>query len=153
MKDLALLEQIVDNRLRPEGFRSAGRQDTYSFAHKEPVTRSRSFNHQVDRWVDIQMEMLEGILMVLLKTSHLMRRQHRKCGKCLNQVMVVGGSQSSDDLSSKGKAPPVSPAPDNTGALPTASAAFPGWQNALPHGTGFGLQYYPNAMVSCALGL
>ncbi|KAK8602046.1 hypothetical protein V6N13_058292 [Hibiscus sabdariffa] len=27
--------------------RSAGRQDTYSFSHKEPVTRSQSFSHQV----------------------------------------------------------------------------------------------------------
>ncbi|KAK8695254.1 hypothetical protein V6N13_000421 [Hibiscus sabdariffa] len=39
-----------------------------------------------------------------------------------------------------------------TASYGSAPAAFPSWQNALPHGMGFGLQYYPNAMVSCALG-
>ncbi|KAG8491719.1 hypothetical protein CXB51_015153 [Gossypium anomalum] len=32
----------------------------------------------------------------------------------------------------------------------SAPAAFPCWQNGLPHGMGFGLQYYPNAMHTAA---
>lgn len=35
--------------------------------------------------------------------------------------------------------------------VPAPATAVPSWQNGLPYGTGFGLQYYPNAMVYSAL--
>ncbi|XVE63579.1 hypothetical protein DITRI_Ditri07aG0031200 [Diplodiscus trichospermus] len=37
-----------------------------------------------------------------------------------------------------------------TASYVSAPAAVPGWQNCLPHGMGFGLQYYPNAMHAAA---
>ena len=40
-----------------------------------------------------------------------------------------------------------------TASYVSAPAVVPGWQNDLPYGMGFGLQYYPNAIVSCALGI
>ncbi|KAE8705910.1 Enhancer of polycomb-like transcription factor protein, putative isoform 1 [Hibiscus syriacus] len=37
-----------------------------------------------------------------------------------------------------------------TASYGLAPAAFPSWQNALPYGMGYGLQYYPNAMHAAA---
>ncbi|XWS70809.1 hypothetical protein CRYUN_Cryun03dG0081000 [Craigia yunnanensis] len=37
-----------------------------------------------------------------------------------------------------------------TASYVSAPAAVPGLQNGLPYGTGFGLQYYPNAMHAAA---
>ena len=41
--------EIVDNRLRYDGAGSARRQDNDSFSRREPVTRSGSSDHQIDR--------------------------------------------------------------------------------------------------------
>ncbi|XVE98507.1 hypothetical protein REPUB_Repub03eG0112500 [Reevesia pubescens] len=37
-----------------------------------------------------------------------------------------------------------------TASYVSAPAAVPAWQNGLPHGTGYGLQHYPNAMHAAA---
>ncbi|KAA3476808.1 putative ADP-ribosylation factor GTPase-activating protein AGD14 [Gossypium australe] len=137
--------EIVDNRLKSEGSRSARRHND-SFSHREPLTRSQSFSHQVDRSGSPVVRPVRDILgenaPALQVGEHsnanagsdpddsAIRQKNASSGgkeslidfsmdsKPSNAVAEPnvqqvppssdGGSQSSDDLSSMGKAPPAS---------------------------------------------
>ncbi|OMO52328.1 Arf GTPase activating protein [Corchorus capsularis] len=57
----------------------------------------------------------------------------------------ISTSKSAEETKSSGR----NELPEDLFASSYASAAagIPGWQTGVPHGMGFGLQYYPNAMV------
>ncbi|XP_052488179.1 probable ADP-ribosylation factor GTPase-activating protein AGD14 isoform X2 [Gossypium raimondii] len=137
--------EIVDNRLKSEGSRSARRHND-SFSRREPVTRSQSFSHQVDRSGSPVVRPVRDILgenaPALQVGEHsnanagsdpddsAIRQKNASSGgkeslidfsmdsKPSNAVAEPnvqqvppssdGCSQSSDDLSSMGKAPPAS---------------------------------------------
>ncbi|KAE8726249.1 hypothetical protein F3Y22_tig00007179pilonHSYRG00049 [Hibiscus syriacus] len=145
MKDLVLLEEIVDNRLRPEGSRSARQQDNPEFPHREPVRRSRSFSLELGRSgspveqpvrdslgetapaiqvgehsnenaardpdgsAENQKNASPGVLESLIDFSMDSEPSNEVAAPNVQQVPPSNDdSQSSDDFSSKGKAPPVS---------------------------------------------
>ncbi|TYI76142.1 hypothetical protein E1A91_D06G055700v1 [Gossypium mustelinum] len=137
--------EIVDNRLKSEGSRSARRHND-SFSHREPVTRSQSFSHQVDRSGSPVVRPVREILGENAPDLQVGEHSNANAGsdpddsaikqknassggkeslidfsmdsKPSNAVAEPnvqqvppssdGGSQSSDDLSSMGKAPPAS---------------------------------------------
>ncbi|KAG4194341.1 hypothetical protein ERO13_A06G048300v2 [Gossypium hirsutum] len=137
--------EIVDNRLKSEGSRSARRHKD-SFLHREPVTRSQSFSHQADRSGSPVVRPVRDILgenapaLQVGENSNAnagsdpddsaIRQKNASSGgkeslidfsmdfkpsKAVAEPNVQqvppssdGGSQSSDDLSSTGKAPPAS---------------------------------------------
>ncbi|KAK8991229.1 hypothetical protein V6N11_062248 [Hibiscus sabdariffa] len=137
--------EIVDNRVRPEGSRSARRQESPDSSHGEPLARSQSFSHQLERSSSLgeqsvrdklgetvpalqvgehsnenagrdpdgsaenQKNELSGVVESLIDFS-MDEPSNEVAAPNVQQVPPSsdGGSQFSDDISSKGKAPPAS---------------------------------------------
>ncbi|GMI97611.1 hypothetical protein like AT4G32630 [Hibiscus trionum] len=138
--------EIVDNRLRLEGSRSARRQDTPNFSNREPLARSQSLSHQLERSISLVEQPVRDNLGDTAPALPVGEHSNENAGRdpdCSaenkknassgdveslidfsmdsepsNEVAAPngqqvppssdGGSRSSDDFSSKAKAPPAS---------------------------------------------
>ncbi|KAL4283194.1 hypothetical protein GQ457_16G004810 [Hibiscus cannabinus] len=137
--------EIVDNRVRPEGSRSARRQESPDSSHGEPLARSQSFSHQLERSSSLGEQSVRDKLGETVPALQVGEHSNENAGRDpdgsaenqknessgvveslidfsmdepSNEVAAPnvqqvppssdGGSQFSDDISSKGKAPPAS---------------------------------------------
>ncbi|KAE8735435.1 Enhancer of polycomb-like transcription factor protein, putative isoform 1 [Hibiscus syriacus] len=138
--------EIVDNRLRPEGTRSARQQDNPDFSHREPVRQTQPSSLELERSgspveqpvrdnlgetapaievgehsnenagrdpdgsAENQKNASPGVVESLIDFSMNSELSNEVAAPNVQQVPPSndGGSQSSDDFSSKGKAPPAS---------------------------------------------
>ncbi|XWS70810.1 hypothetical protein CRYUN_Cryun03dG0081100 [Craigia yunnanensis] len=122
MKDIVLLEEVM--QIRYDGPGSVRRQDNHSFSRREPVTRSGSSDHQIDRSGspvvrpvrDIlgenapALQTSSGGMESLIDFSRVSEPSNAEAAPNMQQEPPSsdGGNQSSDQLFSKGKAPPTS---------------------------------------------